>query len=88
MGGYVVDFFCPEAKLIIEVDGGQHVDSASDQERTRWLEAQGYRVIRFWNKDVLANTEGVLLRILEALRAGPPPCPPPQGGRGVVNVRR
>ncbi len=82
MGRYVVDFFCAEAKLIIEVDGGQHADSASDEERTRWLDAQGYRVVRFWNNDLLSNTEGVLVRILEALRADPPPYPPPQGGRG------
>ncbi len=67
LGPYVVDFFCPEAKLIIEVDGGQHADE-SDM-RTRWLEARDYRVIRFWNNDVLANTEGVLLTILNALRA-------------------
>jgi len=69
MGPYVVDFFCPEAKLIVEVDGGQHAESAGDVRRTRWLEAHGYRVIRFWNNDVLGNTEGVLLSILEALRA-------------------
>ncbi len=69
MGRYVVDFFCPDARLIVEVDGGQHAESASDVVRTRWLEAQGYRVIRFWNNDVLANTEGVLLSILDALRA-------------------
>ena len=47
-----------------------------------WLEARGYRVVRFWNNDVLANTEGVLVKILETLRASPPPYPPPQGGRG------
>jgi len=69
MGPYVVDFFCADAMLIIEVDGGQHADSATDAIRTRWLEQRGYRVIRFWNNDVLANTEGVLFSILEALRA-------------------
>jgi very-short-patch-repair endonuclease len=69
MGPYVVDFFCPEAKLVVEADGGQHADSDSDAIRTRWLEARGYRVIRFWNNDVLSNTEGVLLAILDALRA-------------------
>jgi very-short-patch-repair endonuclease len=56
LGPYVVDFFCAEAKLIVEVDGGQHADDG--EARTRWLEARGYRVIRFWNNDVLANTEG------------------------------
>jgi very-short-patch-repair endonuclease len=72
MGAYVVDFFCAEAKLVVEVDGGQHAESASDDVRTSWLEARGYRVVRFWNNDVLANTEGVLLAILDALRASPP----------------
>ena len=83
IGSYVVDFFCPEAKLIIEIDGGQHADSISDEHRTHWLEAHGYRVLRFWNNDVLANTEGVLLRILEALRAGPPSLPSPSRGEGM-----
>jgi very-short-patch-repair endonuclease len=70
LGPYVVDFFCAEARLVIEADGGQHADDG--ETRTRWIEAQGYRVIRFWNNDVLGNTEGVLLEILAALRAGPP----------------
>ena len=74
MGPYVVDFFGPEANLVIEVDGGQHSDQAAkDDIRTNWIEARGYRIIRFWNNDVLANTEGVLRMILDALRAGPPP---------------
>ena len=80
IGPYVVDFFCSDAKLIIEVDGGQHAGSTTDERRTRWLESHGYRVIRFWNNDVLANTEGVLLRILEALRASPLPTLPLKGG--------
>jgi very-short-patch-repair endonuclease len=80
LGPYVVDFFCAETKLIVEVDGGQHADDG--EARTRWLEARCYRVIRFWNNDVLANTEGVLRMILGALRAAPPTQPPPQGGRG------
>ena len=71
LGPYVVDFFCAEARLIVEVDGGQHVDDG--EARTRWLKARGYRVIRFWNNDVLANTDGVLRMILDALRAAPPP---------------
>jgi very-short-patch-repair endonuclease len=71
IGPYIVDFFCPAAKLIIEVDGGQHAtDQQRDDQRTRWLEARGYRVIRFWNNDVLENTEGVLQTIQQAL---PPP---------------
>ena len=72
IGRYVVDFFCPEAKLIVEVDGGQHADE--NGARTRWLEARGYRVIRFWNNDVLGNTDGVVEKIREALHG--PPIPP------------
>ncbi|MGH6973436.1 MAG: endonuclease domain-containing protein, partial [Stellaceae bacterium] len=81
MGRYVVDFFCPEAKLIVEVDGGQHATDSSA--RTRWLEGSGYRVIRFWNNEVLGNTNSVVEKIHEALRAAgtPHPNPPPQGGR-------
>jgi ATP-dependent helicase HrpA/adenine-specific DNA-methyltransferase len=66
IGPYIVDFFCAEARLIVEVDGGQHAEDSDT--RTRWLEARGYRVIRFWNNDVLSNTEGVLTMILRALR--------------------
>jgi very-short-patch-repair endonuclease len=47
MGSYIVDFFCPDAKLIVEVDGGQHAESTTDERRTQWLEAQGYHVVRF-----------------------------------------
>jgi len=74
IGPYVVDFFCPVAKLVIEVDGGQHAEQQDyDDQRTRWLEERGYRVVRFWNNDVLANTEGVLAEILRAVRLSPPP---------------
>jgi very-short-patch-repair endonuclease len=66
----VVDFFCPEAHLVVEIDGGQHVErAAADGQRTGWLEARGYRVLRFWNNDALSNTDGVILAILAALRA-------------------
>ena len=83
MGPCVVDFFCPDAKLIVEIDGGQHAESAGDAVRPRRLEARGYRVIRFWNNDVLSNTEGVLLAILDALRACPPTLPSPSRGEGL-----
>ena len=71
LGPYIVDFFCPAAKLIIEVDGGQHAQDSPA--RTAWLQARGYRVIRFWNHEVLTNIEAVLSAILHALRAYPPP---------------
>ena len=68
-GPYIADFACFAARLIVELDGGQHAqDADADAARTAWLEGQGFRVLRFWNNDVLANTEGVLERILEALR--------------------
>jgi very-short-patch-repair endonuclease len=61
--GYVCDFVCREIRLIIEVDGGQHNESAADVMRDRRLAEDGYRVLRFWNNDVLGNTEGVLTTI-------------------------
>ena len=94
MGHYIVDFICDEAKLIVEIDGGQHgVEAlkADDLVRTRWLEARGFRVMRFWNPDVLENIDGVLSAISEELmRAakcpgpspGPHPSPLPPNGRG------
>jgi very-short-patch-repair endonuclease len=59
MGRYIVDFISFEARLILEVDGGQHApSSATDKARSDWLETKGYRVIRFWNNDVLTNADG------------------------------
>ncbi len=62
---YIVDFVCVEQRLIIEVDGGQHQDRANDDdERTRILEAEGYRVLRFWNNEVLTDLEATATAIL------------------------
>jgi very-short-patch-repair endonuclease len=61
--GYICDFVCREGLLIIEVDGGQHSESTSDAIRDRRLAEDGYRVLRFWNNDVLGNLEGVLATI-------------------------
>ena len=72
IGPYIVDFMCLEKRVIVEADGGQH-DPHSDARRTRFLEQQGYRVIRFWNNEVLENTEGVLEAIEVALRETPSP---------------
>ena len=60
LGRYVLDFFCEEHKLAVEVDGGQHADSTEDKARTAWLQAHGCRALRFWNNDVLGNLPGVL----------------------------
>jgi very-short-patch-repair endonuclease len=83
---YIADFGCSEARLIIELDGGQHaIRAAEDQARTRVFEDMGYLVLRFWNNDVLQNTDGVLEEILNTLeqhRPEPPhPGPLPAGER-------
>ena len=66
IGPYVVDFFCPSKKLIIELDGGHHNDDAvaeRDSERQAWLEQQGYKIIRFWNSDVAGDLNAVMENI-------------------------
>jgi very-short-patch-repair endonuclease len=68
IGKYIVDFCAPRQKLIIELDGGQHADQLEyDEQRTKFLQSRGYRVVRFWNNDVLRNTQGVMSVILEML---------------------
>jgi very-short-patch-repair endonuclease len=80
-GRYIVDFVSHDARLIIEVDGGQHdAQSRRDLDRTRFLESQGYRVLRFWNNEVLKNIDGVLELIQSAIATTPTPDPSPQGG--------
>ncbi len=80
MGPYVVDFACLKARLVIEVDGGQHADAFErDEQRTAWLEWRGFRVLRFWNTDVLQRTEGVLESIRAALLGTPSLSLPARG---------
>jgi len=67
IGPYVVDFACRERRLIVEVDGGQHADNQDDVVRDRWLTEHRYRVLRFWNNDVVQNIDGVLETIAAAL---------------------
>ncbi|MEX0803671.1 MAG: endonuclease domain-containing protein [Candidatus Binatia bacterium] len=82
IGPFVADFCCPQRKVVVELDGGQHAEEiTADQKRSRFLEAQGFRVLRFWNHDVLRNTEAVLERIAEAVSD---PHPRPLPGRARV----
>ncbi|MGH8614101.1 MAG: endonuclease domain-containing protein [Gammaproteobacteria bacterium] len=78
LGPYVVDFLCLEPKLVIEVDGGQHAEQVSnDLRRTEYLKVSGYRVIRFWNHEVLGDPDAVLESIRAALFEIPSPPPSP-----------
>jgi very-short-patch-repair endonuclease len=70
IGRYVADFYCADLRLVIEIDGGLHCEEAQrvhDEERTRWIESRGYRVVRFWGRDVLNNLEGVLTVLLDEM---------------------
>ncbi|MBI5016332.1 MAG: DUF559 domain-containing protein [Deltaproteobacteria bacterium] len=78
VGEFVLDFFCDEALLGIELDGGQHAEEDRqryDLERSEWLAKLGIRVLRFWNHEVLRNTEGVLERLRQELAARPGESP-------------
>ncbi|WCM27806.1 DUF559 domain-containing protein [Sphingomonas sp. QA11] len=96
---YIVDSVCFAARLIVEADGSRHLESTCDTLRDDWLRAQGFRLLRFWNNDILKNPEGVLTSILVALEgdergiepvSSPPPLPspPPQGGREKKDLPR
>lgn len=80
LGPYIGDFVCFELKLVVEIDGGQH-SSEKDFERTQYLEEKGYRVIRFWNNEILENTEGVLYMLQQSLT--PHPDLLPQGEKEI-----
>ena len=83
--GYILDFACIELMLAIELDGGQHADAIeADTIRTQALNQAGWKVLRFWNNDVLTNTEGVLLRIYSDIgEISPHPSLPPKKGKGL-----
>ena len=87
VGPYIADFLCFELRLIIEVDGGQHAEPVRDVERDNWLAHNEFRVLRFWNGDVLQNLEGVLTSLAEQLDRTPHPTSrsretPPSPARG------
>ena len=79
IGSYIVDFVSFEARLVVEIDGGQHSESESDKARDRWIESQGFKVLRFWNNEVLGNIEGVLDVISNEISPSPNPS---HQGRG------
>ena len=84
IGPYIVDFVHFGARVIVEADGSQHVESSTDPDRDAWLTEQGFVVLRFWNDEILLQTDAVLESIWQALRARAlsPPAPLPQGERG------
>jgi very-short-patch-repair endonuclease len=69
VGRFVVDFACVDVRVVLEVDGGQHAESAVDVARSAWLVGEGWVVVRFWNDDVVDRLEGVVERIGEVVRA-------------------
>jgi len=77
IGPYIADFVCQQARLIVEADGGQHSPPV-DQARTAFLERAGYRVLRFWNNEILSNFDGVLIRIGQVVADAPSPTPAKQ----------
>ena len=81
LGPYIVDFVSLDSKLVVEVDGGQHIELVGcDDRRTGWLESQGFRVLRFWNNQALTETEEVTQTIMMALDED---IPSPSDGRGL-----
>ena len=87
IGRYIVDFFCPESKLVVELDGGHHADQVeADMRRADFLTKSGYRVLRFWDNDVLADTEAVLQKIVNELI--PLTLPSPSRGEGTGRIAR
>ena len=90
IGPYFADFASHQLKIVIELDGGQHSENTAEERRTSYLASDGYRVLRFWNNEVLENMSGVLWAIDTALDADRPPTPdpsPPQAGGGEPHQR-
>jgi len=80
IGPFICDFVSRSARLVIEVDGGQHDENEGrDRQRTAYIEGMGFTLIRFWNNEVLENIEGVVSRIERELLICPPPAPPACG---------
>jgi very-short-patch-repair endonuclease len=95
VGRFIADFVCFDARVVIEVDGGQHAESESDNRRDAWFADNDFLVVRFWNNDVLWNSEGVLTSLLTTLQSRTPhPArasrghPSPAGGEGTEAASR
>jgi len=85
IGRYIADFVCHEARLIVEIDGGQHDHSSPQEaERSGFLRNEGYRILRFWNNEVLANLDGVHQTIADELRRVTPTQTLPHDGGGLL----
>ena len=84
IGPFIVDFVCFQSRLVIEIDGAQHFDNVRDRERDAWMQGQEFRVLRFWNSEVLGNLEGVAQKIMMEIGGSIPPLPGPlpRGERG------
>jgi len=83
IGPYVVDFVHFGTRLIVKADGGQHIDAPHDERRDAWLRAQGFKVMRFWNNEIMSNLDGVLATVMAAVTELPPlPRPSPTRGEG------
>jgi very-short-patch-repair endonuclease len=80
---YIADFVCFARRLILELDGGQHAGSTSDERRDAYLQREGFRVLRIWNNDLFENEEGVGELVLSALRSSPLANPSPARGEGL-----
>jgi very-short-patch-repair endonuclease len=92
IGPFIADFLCQEQRLIVEADGGQRAGSAADQRRTAFIESKGYRVLRFWNNDILSNLDGVAQVVAAALSIphpaqASPESPSPSRGEGFSGAR-
>jgi len=89
VGSYFADFLCAEARLIVEVDGSQHheVQLEHDEARDAWLKSQGFRVLRFWNNQVMNELDGVLEMILQQLTPPPSPLPQGEGETGALDLQ-
>jgi very-short-patch-repair endonuclease len=94
VGNFIVDFICLDKRLVIELDGGQHAEHAEpdtekyDRQRDAWLEKEGYKVLLFWDNEVLLNSKGVLAEIRESCKENPPLNPLPSREGNIHEERK